>query len=378
VIPPPDLADLPAAARKAVGPDAPAAMRTMAARGVIPGLKPAELVTVVALLTQSAHPDTATTAAQTLRNLPPPMLAGALGADLDPFVIEQLSSAYYERADVVERLLRLPRLPGEVLESLAERASEAIGELIATNEERLLRHPAAIEKLYMNRQVRMSTSDRLIELAVRNGLELAIPAFQEAAAAIRNELIVEPTAEPTPDDMLFRETDAVAQRTAVRGQEDDTHEIDAEGEERVREEFLPLFVQISRMTVTQKIRRATLGTAAERLLLVRDPNRLVSRAAAKSPLLRESEAVLISGSRSVDEDVLRLLATNRELTRNYQVKVNLVSNPKTPFTFSSRLIPHLRDNDLKLLAKSKNVSSAVAQALRQHMSRKQAEQQRKR
>jgi hypothetical protein len=369
---------MPAAARKAVGPEAPAAMRTMAARGVVPGLKPAELVTVIAVLTQSADTGAAATAAQTLRNLPPPMLSGALGADLDPFVIEQLSNAYHERAEIVERLLRLPRLPGEVLESLAERANEAIGEIIATNEERLLRHPTAIEKLYMNRQVRMSTSDRLIELAVRNGLELQIPAFHEAAAAIKNELIVEQTAEPTPDDILFRETDAVAQRTATKGEEDDTHEVDAEGEERVREEFVPLFVQISRMTVTQRIRRATLGTAAERLLLVRDPNRLVSRAAAKSPLLRESEAVLISGSRSVDEDVLRLLATNRELTRNYQVKFNLVSNPKTPFTFSARLIPHLRDNDLKLLAKSKNVSSAVAQALKQHMSRKQLDQDRQR
>jgi hypothetical protein len=353
-------------------------MRTMAARGVIPGVKPADLVTVVAVLTQSADAAAAATAAQTLRSLPPPMLNGALGADLDPFVIEQLSNAYADRAEVVERLLRLPRLPGEVLESLAQRANEALGELIATNEERLLRHPAAIEKLYMNPKVRMSTSDRLIELAVRNGIELQIPAFQEAAAAIRNELIVEPTAEPTPDDLLFCETDAVARRMAAEGPEDDTHEVDAEGDEQVREEFLPLFVQISRMTVTQKIRRATLGTSAERLLLVRDPNRLVSRAAAKSPLLRESEAVLISGSRSVDEDVLRLLATNRELTRNYQVKFNLVSNPKTPFTFSSRLIPHLRDNDLRLLAKSKNVSSAVAQALRQHMSRKQMEQERQR
>ena len=345
-------------------------MRTMAARGVIPGLKPADLVTVVAVLTRSADAAAAATAAQTLRNLPPPMLNGALAADLDPFVIEQLSNAYGDRSDVIERLLRMPRLSDETLESLAERASEAIGELIATNEQRLLHHPVAIEKLYMNRQVRMSTSDRLIELE--------IPAFQEAAAAIRNELIVEQTAEPTPDDILFREADAVAQKMASKGDEDDTHEADAEGVEHVREEFLPLFVQISRMTVTQKIRRAILGTAAERLLLVRDPNRLVSRAAAKSPLLRESEALLISGSRSVDEDVLRLLATNRELTRNYQVKFNLVSNPKTPFTFSSRLIPHLRDNDLKLLAKSKNVSSAVAQALRQHMSRKQLDRERQR
>ena len=53
-----------------------------------------------------------------------------------------------------------------------------------------------IEKLYMNKSVRMSTADRLIELAVRNGLTLGIPAFKEAAEAIKETLITEPTDEP--------------------------------------------------------------------------------------------------------------------------------------------------------------------------------------
>lgn len=98
------------------------------------------------------------------------------------------------------------------------------------------------------------------------------------------------------------------------------------------------------MTVS-KIRRAQVGTAAERLLLVRDTNRLVSVAAVKSPAMRENEAVLISASRNVGEEVLREIARNREFTRNYQVKLNLSRNPRCPFSFSARIIPLLRDND---------------------------------
>ncbi len=252
---------------------------------------------------------------------------------------------------------------------MAERATERIGELIATNEQRMLANPRVIQKLYLNKQVRMSTADRLIELAVRNGIEVDIPAFKEAAAAIKNELIAEPTPEPTFDDILFAETDRIAESLPPPG-DDDTHEETEEGEEILKQQYVPLYQQIAQMTVTQKIRRAMLGSSAERLLLVRDSNRLVAAAVAKSPLLRENEAVLISSSRAMSDDVLRIIAMNREFTRNYQIKYNLVTNPRTPFTFVSRLIPHLRETDLKNLLRSKNVTSAVVQAVRQQLQRK--------
>ena len=49
----------------------------------------------------------------------------------------------------------------------------------------------------------------------------------------------------------------------------------------------------------------------------------------------------------------------------------IIQNPRTPFTFASRLIPHLRDNDLRTLSKSKNVPSAVQQMVRQQLNKKQ-------
>ena len=73
----------------------------------------------------------------------------------------------------------------------------------------------------------------------------------------------------------------------------------------------------------------------------------------------------------MSDEVLRIIAMNRELVRSYQVKLNLVSNPRTPFTFASRFIPHLRESDLKSMSKSKNVSGAVAQTINQQLDRKQ-------
>src|SRR5688500_16184771 len=315
-----DLTQLPGQAQKILSPEAPPPHRMMAAKGVIPGLEPGASVAVIALLTDHAAPNMAQTARATLDKLPPPILAGALQADLPAAVIALLAPSYATAAEVVEQLLRMPRIDASALEHMAQVADERCGEIIATNEQLMLKYPTVIEKLYMNKRVRMSTADRLVELAVRNHIELAIPAFRQAAAAIMNELMPEPTAEPTPDDILFRQTQEIAAVRDVKAEED-THETDDEGEEHVRRELLPLHAQGAKRTVSQKIRAAMLGNAAVRLLLIRDPNRLVATAAVRSPNMREDEAVRITLSRAVSEDVLREIALNREFTRSYQVKL---------------------------------------------------------
>jgi hypothetical protein len=348
-------------------------MRQMAARGVAPGVKPGEAITVVALLSESTDPALAATALATLGKLPAPILNGALAGDLPPGVLALLAPRYAHNAIIMEKLLAHPAIPPDAVADVAAAADEAVAELVALNEERLLAHPAIIEKLYMNKATRMSTADRVLELAVRGGIELpGIPAYREAATAIGMELISERSAEPTPDDALFQETDVAAQRAALDASTEDTHRLDEEtGTEVVEDKFKPLYMLLGTMTVSQKIRRAMLGNAADRLLLVRDTNRLVAAAAVKSPMIQENEIVRVSASRNVTEDVLRIIALDREWTRSHQIKLNLVTNPRTPFAFAAKLIMHLREHELKALAKSKNVSGAVVKAAKQQLDRKQ-------
>ena len=344
----------------------------MAAKGLAPGLKPGDSLTVVALLAESTDEALATVAQATLEKLPAPLLNGALAGDLPPGVLARIAPRYALNVAVMEKILAHPAMPPAAVAVVAAAASEAVAELVATNEQRLLANPVIIEKLYMNKATRMSTADRILELAVRNNVELkGIPAYKEAATAIGMELISEPSPEPTPDDILFKETDAAAAQATVDAEREDTHRLDEQtGEEVVEEKFLPLHAQLAQMTISQKIRRAMLGNAAERLLLVRDPNRLVAQAAIRSPSLQENEVVRISSSRNVSEDVLRIIALDREWTRSHQIKLNLVSNPRTPFAFAAKLLPHLREHELKSLAKSKNIPGAVVTAAKQQLSRR--------
>jgi hypothetical protein len=344
----------------------------MAAKGIAPGLRPVDALTVIALLAESADEALATTAKTTLGALPAPLIKGALGGNVPPGVLDAVAPHYAKNPGVMELILKQTELLSETVARCAELANEAVSELLAVNEERLLKYPVIIEKLYMNEATRMSTADRMIELAVRNGLELdGIPAFKEAAAAIADELIAEPTEEPTPDDILFKEVDETAKQIEIDPATEDVVQRDEEtGEEVVAEKVLPLHARLGSLSISQKIRRAMLGSGGERMLLVRDKNKLVASAAIRSPKIQDNEVALISQSRNVSDEVLRIIATNKTWVQDHQIKLNLVYNPRTPFIFSARLIGFLREGELKSLAKSKNVSSAIAQAARQQLNRR--------
>lgn len=374
MIPAIDLAALSAPAQKMAAAGAPLKLQEMAAKGVAPGIKPGEMVALLVVFAASERPTVKEAADKTLRALPEPLLAGALGSDLPAAVIDALAQIYATRIDVLDRLLSMPRAEAETVEILAQSPSEEVTELVAVNEDRLLKHPQIIERLYLNKHTRMSTADRLIDLAVRNGITLTgIAAFKEAALAIQDELIPLPSPELSPDDILFQETSELAEKLQKESaEEEDTHVETPEGDEVVKDKFLPLYQRIANMTVSQKIRRAMLGSKEERMLLVRDTNRLVAAAVVRSPMMQENEAALISRNRNVSEDVLRILGTTPEWSKSYGVKKNLVENPKTPIMISQKIVPHLREYDLKQLAKSKNITGPVKEAARRHLDRRKS------
>src|SRR6185295_851266 len=130
MIAPVDLTKLPAAAQKILDPASPAPLKTMAAKAVVPGLKPADLLVVVVLLAEGEGP-VAEQAKQTLAKLPAPILNGALGSDLEPVVVARLVESYLQDDAVMEKLLAMPRIADETVEAAASRCGERVAELIA-------------------------------------------------------------------------------------------------------------------------------------------------------------------------------------------------------------------------------------------------------
>jgi hypothetical protein len=339
----------------------------MAARGMVP-IKGAEQVML--LLQLSADNDTtlAQTAHDTLDKLPDNVLHPTVEAELLPSFLDRLAEHFREREDVLERLAANPQIDGDTLAWIAARCNERVSERIAVNEQRLLASPHVIEALYKNRNTRMSTADRLVELAARNGVVLDLPTFEAHVAAIKGQLIPEPSDEPLPSDVVFAHALAVDDDNpeAVAASEDEEA-----AEDEVKEQYLPLMMRIRQMTSSEKLRLAMVGSAAARAFLVRDKNKTVAYATVTSPSMQEAEVMPIVNSKEVGEEIIRYIGNKREWTKNHAVKKALVFNPKTPVGIALRFVGHLREDELKALSRSRNVSQPLKSAALQKIAAKE-------
>jgi hypothetical protein len=342
--------------RRFVDAKAPPQAKMMAARGMVP-IKGGELVLMLVQLSVDADPEVSQAAANTLRELPENVLLPVCEQSLPPAVFHDLALRFSKNDEVLARLAANNEVADATVAEISAHCPERVTEIIAVNQQRLIGAPPIIEALYKNRNTRMSTAERLIELAVRHEVELTgVPMFEELKKEIRGQLIPEPSEEPLPGDELF------AQALREDADTDAVDRDDVEGTEETKEEFVPLQTKIRAMSTGEKIRLALLGNAAARSILVRDPIRLVAMAAISSPAMSESEAKNAAQSREVSEDVLRYVGRKREWLRSYEIKRYLCNNPKTPLALSMGFLPHLRRNDLRALSRSRGIPSPLKQA----------------
>lgn len=359
---------LPESLRRFGDPAAPERARTIAARGLVP-VKGGDLVALLLQLAADSVEAIATSAKATLDGLPPNVVEAACDAALHPAFLDALADRLTGNDELLDRLLANTQLASVTIARVARTCSERIAERVALNEQRVLEHPGIVEALYKNRNTRMSTVDRLIELCVRNGVVVdGIPTFQAHAEAIQGQLIPEPSDEPLPSDTAFQ--------TALATDDDgDPHEVDkAEGKEELKKKYLPLQNQIAEMNTQEKLRLTLTGNAAARALLVRDSNKQVSFAAVSSPSTTEAEANSMAHSRQVGEDILRFIGNKREWLGNYELKKALVFNPKTPVGIGMKFLSHLHVADLRDLSRSRGVPAAVKSAAIQRLTKKQGNQ----
>jgi hypothetical protein len=132
-----------------------------------------------------------------------------------------------------------------------------------------------------------------------------------------------------------------------------------------------LFQMLAKMTVVQRLTLALKGGRSERMLLIRDPNKLVQRCVLQSPRLSDSEVEAFSSMTNLSVEVLRGISLMRIYMKNYTVAKNLVNNPKTPLDVSLHLFPRMNATDLLKLTTNKNIPETLrTSALKLHRKRK--------
>ena len=134
--------------------------------------------------------------------------------------------------------------------------------------------------------------------------------------------------------------------------------MELDGEE-VKPERVTTLQKIAWMTVAERVQLAIKGSRDERLLLIRDSNKMVARAVLHSPKISENEVESISQMRNVNDEVLRLVGSSRVWAKNYIITHNLVRNPRAPIGVTLRLLNLLMPRDIKALSRNKNIPEVI-------------------
>ena len=370
---------------------APQPARLAAARGMLP-LQQNELLEILVALAASNDAEIAAAAKETLKSESQEDLTiAAAGEDTPASVLAYLATQPNATLKLYEAAVLNPKTPDQALAKLAAATSHGpLLELIAVNQQRLVRAPELIEAILSN-PARTGEAERRARETRREFFEKERGARQiadelrargqtAAAEFFETAELTTPGGELSLDDAWL-----IAQHIEVPdGDIDDswlpaeryadlvseTAEQSAANAQRVLEsermesgevapERVSLIRRIMFMNTKDRIKLAMKGDREARSILVRDSNKVVCSAVVHNPRITEQEVENIAAMRTVSDEVLRLIAINRSWARNYPIIHNLARNPRTPIPTAMNILPRIRTKDLLVLTQNRNVSETV-------------------
>jgi len=372
---------------------APHQARLAAASGLLP-LPQSDLLELLVALRQSDDAEIATAAKETLDEQDAEDLLTAARSDETSVAVLDYLATLSQKPKIHEAVILNNKTSDQAVADLASSTSDgALLELIANNQQRLVRFPKIIDAILTN-------SDRTQE-AERRARETKREFFEKERGAqqIAQELR---TRGKTAAAEFFESADLseglsvedawlIAEHIEVSDADLDTSWLPSERYEEllaetpeehaanfkrvieyeklelgeVPAERVTLIKRITFMNARDRMKLGMKGDREARSILIRDSNRVVATAVIQNPRVSDQEVENIAAMRTVSDEVLRLIALNRNWARSYPIIHNLVRNPRTPIPTVVSTLPRIHTKDLKNLSQNRNVSEAVRrQALR--------------
>jgi len=371
-----------------VGGTAPHQARLAAASGFLP-LPQSDLLEVLVVLQDVEDSEIAEAAKETLASQAvDDLLTAARSSETSSAVLNYLAAFSKDNREIHEAVVLNNRTPDEAIAGLASTTSDSsLLDLIAANQQRLVRFPKIIDAILAN-------SDRSGE-AERRARETRQEFFEKERGAqqIAQELRSRGNSAAAE---FFENSDLtgglsvddawlIAQHIEVSDAELDNSWLPTERYEELKletqeertanfnraveserlevgelpPERVSLMRQLMFLNARDRMKLAMKGDREARSILIRDSNRMVATAVIHNPRVTDQEVENIAAMRTVADEVLRLIAVNRNWARSYPVIHNLVRNPRTPIPTVLSTLPRIRTKDLINLTQNRNVSEAT-------------------
>jgi len=373
---------------------APRDAKLAAANGFLP-LTQSDLLEVLVALKESADNELAEAARATLDSQrPDDLLTAAKSVDTAASVLTYVANSSTVDRQIHEAVVLNKNTPDQAVANLALATPDSsLLDLIAMNQQRLVRFPAIIDAILANSDSSTEAERRARETrreffekergAQQIAQELRARGKSAAAEFFESADLTETLS--VEDAWLLAEhievSDADLDNSWLPAEryEDlvaETPEEHAANFKRMMEferletgevpaERVSLIRRLMFMNARDRMKMAMKGDREARGILIRDSNRVVAAAVINNPRINDQEIENIAAMRTVSDEVLRLIAINRGWARSYPIIHNLVRNPRTPIPTVIGILPRIRTKDLSQLSQNRNVSEAVRrQALR--------------
>jgi regulator of extracellular matrix RemA (YlzA/DUF370 family) len=370
--------------------NAPPAARSAAARGLLP-LPQADLLEALVHLTADNDSAIAHAARETLASQEEnELLQVASMESTAPAVLGYLASLQTASTEVHEAIAANTNTPDEAIALLARSTANAsLIELIAINQQRLIRAPEIIDGILVN-PARSAEAERRAKETRREFFEKERGARQiaqelrargnpAAAEFFENAELTTPGGDMSIDDAwviaqhievsdvdlddtwLAREF--IEQRLVESPEQTAANAQAVINAERLEGDISPERISLIRrimfMTVKDRVKLAIKGDREARGILIRDSNKVVASGVIHNPRISEQEIENIAAMRTVADEVLRLIGMNRAWARSYPIIHNLARNPRTPMSTAMQILPRIRSKDLNAICQNRNVSESV-------------------
>ncbi|MCK5057654.1 MAG: hypothetical protein KAT34_13415 [Candidatus Aminicenantes bacterium] len=235
---------------------------------------------------------------------------------------------------IVTKVIHNQSLPYEFLLKIAEKGDLAMLEALLDNQIKLIAYPQIMDFMELNPGITNYIRGRIQET--------------------RDFYLKEGLAEEIPlEDILF-DVKEIFIEEAEEGEEGEELSLEV-----VQEKAQTELQMINKMSISERIRMALVGNKTQRAILMKCRNRMVMNAVIESPKLTKDEVIVCVRNKSIPGEVISKIANGREWTKNYQIVLGLVQNPKTPVKKALSFIKTLHLRDLQSLVKDRNISPVV-------------------
>jgi hypothetical protein len=329
----------------------PRQVRLFAAQGLLP-ISREELLSLQCVLSSDPNEELAKVAADSVRSEQVTTILDWL-RDRPPesLVLDQLIRVRDEEA-IWAAVASHSNVSDETLRVIAKNATPMVQDIIITNQVRVLGCLEILEDLRANPQVNQVVLRRVHEF--EEEFIAKVLAQEEAAAA----------AGPSVEDAIqaLHEIGAHIPKEVTMPY---PMTEDQELEDAVRKAGESVHGRLLNMSVHERIVAALRGSREERAILVNSRNRLIQRSVLACPKLSDSEIEQFASSRSVAQEVIKLIAGNRRWLRQYTVILALAMNPKTPVYTAKSIIPRLNYRDKARVSRDRNLPPVTRQIAKQ-------------